>query len=103
MPELPDAPDGWHWGIGESSESYYTRWLYTNGVLYRNEDDRGSHFGAEIKVYWDEGGEHHVMLVPLVKVRPDGDNEYGYEEKVGSFETEEEALEAAVEKAADLR
>lgn len=98
-----EAPDGWHWGIGESSDGYYDHWLYTNAGVYQAEDSRGRKLGYEIHLYWDKPGDHHVALIPIEHYQPGGDHSYGYEESIGSFDTAEAAAKAAVEKAAELR
>lgn len=98
MPKRPDAPDGWHWAIGERSPGYYTHWLYTDAVLYRDGE-----FGWEAEVYWDKGGEHNAVFRQYTKWDPEGDNETDYPSHSARFDTEEEALEYVVEKAAELR
>lgn len=103
MNTIPEPPKHWHWGLGEASDHYYDRWLYTNAVLYREEDSRGRHHGYEIHIYWDEGGPHYVDLIPIIELRNDGDVEYGYPDTIGEFDTEAEAIEAAIEQAKELR
>lgn len=98
MQDQFDAPDGWHFGAGSRSESYYSHWLYTDKMLYEDGE-----FGGEIHVYWDKGGDHHVEWVQYTKIRQDGDPEYDYSEKIGSYVSEEEAMAAAIEAAADIR
>jgi len=97
MTEL-EAPNGWHWGIGNKSDSYYTYWLYTDSILYQD-----GKFGWECQIYWDEGHKHSVSFNQYTKLKQDGDPEYGYPEHTAQFETEKEAVEYAVRKATELR
>ena len=98
--QSPDltTPDGWHWGIGNRSQSYYTHWLYTDKVLYEDGE-----FGWECQIWWDEGNDHFVQFVPITRLKPNGDLEYGYPEHSKSFETELQAKKYALRKAAELR
>lgn len=96
--EKRDAPNGWHWGTGNRSSTHYTYWMYTDKALYPDGE-----FGYECQMWWDKGGKHHVHFIQYTKIRQDGDYEYDYPTHQRSFETEKEAIEYAVEKAAELR
>jgi hypothetical protein len=93
-----DPPDGWHWGIGESSSSYYTVWLYTNKPLY---DD--GEFGWECEIYWDNGGQHQVLFQQITRMKPNGDYEYSYPHHVKAFDNHIDAVTYAISKATELR
>lgn len=100
-PERPEAPDGWHWGIGSRSAGFYTHWLYTDAVLYNDGE-----FGWECEVYWDLGGDgtHKVAFYQYESMNPNGDHRVcDYPTHAKRFGTEEEALQYAVQKAAELR
>jgi len=87
-----DTPDGWHWGGGGRSSTYYTHWLYSN-LRY--------HYRAQ--VWWDDGGDHHVHFYEETGQRDDGDVRVSeYPCRRGSFDSEEAALEWAIETAEDL-
>ncbi len=94
------APDKWHWGLSNSSDSHYTHWLYTNKALYQDGE-----FGWEGHIWWDKlgDGKHHVEFIQITKIRQNGDYEYDYPSHQRSFDTEAEALEYAIEKAQELR
>lgn len=97
-PRKPDAPEGWHWAISSRGRGFYTHWLYSNAVLYRDGE-----FGWEAEVYHDEGQKHTVNFYQYTKWDPDGDNSVDYPSHSKQFDSEEEALEYAVEKAEELR
>ena len=87
-----ETPNGWHWGVGTRSSTQYTYWLYTN-----------LRFHYEGMMYWDEGHDHRVEFFEETGLRDDGDVEVSeYPCKSASFDTEEEALEWAIETAEDL-
>lgn len=96
--EQYEAPNGWHWGLSNSSDTYYTHWLYTDKALYQDGE-----FGYECQIWWDEGGQHRVEFIQISKIKQNGDYEYGYPTHTGSFDTEQAALEYAIEKANELR
>jgi len=102
---IPEAPNGWHWGITERSTDYFDAWLYTDAVLYRKEDSRGSKFGAEIHIWWDKSGSdgYHVELLPITRMQENGEVDYAYAEHVGEYDTEDKARQAAVTRAQELR
>ena len=92
------SPDGWHWGIGNESKSHYTKWLYTDKMLYQD-----GVFGWECQIWWDEGGQHHVQFIQYTRIKPDGDPEYDYPTRSRSFDTKREAIKYAQEAASELR
>jgi len=92
------APENWHFGIGDRSSHHYTYSLYTNQALY----DDGP-FGWECEIYWDQGHTHVVTFLPITRLESNGDVGYGYPTHTREFETEMDALQYAVEKAAELR
>jgi hypothetical protein len=99
MTEAQDAPDGWHWGIGNNSSSHYTYWLYTNAMLYRDGE-----FGYEAQIYWDKGQQHTVVFYEIEKMKQDGDPVVSpYPCYCEGFDTEDDAISAAIEKATELR
>ena len=96
MNELPELPNGWEYGIGNRSESYYTtnfQTEYEMGGALAGEHGMGGYSG---RVFWDEGGEHHVIIEPITGFNGD-DPVYGYPVVSRSFETEEEAHNAVPE------
>jgi|APHM01.1.fsa_nt_gi hypothetical protein len=97
LPDL-DAPEGWHYGIGERSESYYTTWLYTDKVLYPD----GEH-GWEAQVCWDKPGQHHVQFIPIEHIKQNGDYRYGYPEYTDSFDSARTAHRYLVSTASSIR
>lgn len=97
MPQQ-DPPDGWHWGIGNRSSSYYTHWLYSDRILYPN-----GNFGYEAEIYWDEGHDHTVCFYEIERLKPDGDPVVADVPCYSSrHETEREALADAVATAREL-
>lgn len=98
-----ETPDGWHWGIGEASDHYYDHWLYTDKVLYQDEDAHGSKFGCEIHLFWDKGGEHCIEVIPITRLLPNGDLEYDYPCYSRQFDTRIAAERTALRKARKLR
>ena len=96
--DQPDAPNGWHWGMGSVADDYATYWLYTNAVLYQDGE-----FGWECHVYWDNGHSWTVQFIPYSKWVPSGDNEYGDPCYTKQFDNPDDAFEYAVEKAQSLR
>lgn len=79
----PDLPGEWDWWSGNRASSYYTRWFGTKSLRY------------EGQVYWDEGGDHHVAIYPVNGLRDDGDPDVSeYADKRGTFDTEQEAVNA---------
>ena len=97
MPEL-EAPNGWHWGIGNKSDSYYTYWLYTDSILYQD-----GKFGWECQIWHDSPGKHHVQFIQYTRIKPDGDPEYDYPTRSRSFDKKREAIKYAQEAASELR
>lgn len=85
-------PKGWHWGIGEIAGKAKTYWFYTN-----------LRFHYQGQLYTDPGQPWTVHFYEEKGLRDDGSlrvSEYPCER--GQFETEEEALEFAREKATEL-
>jgi hypothetical protein len=98
--EQYQAPNGWHFGMSDSSDAYYTHRMFTDKALYQD-----GKFGWECEVFWDRDGDdqHKVAFYQITKIRQNGDYQYGYPTHTGSFDTEAEALEYAIEKAQELR
>lgn len=94
----PELPDAWQWGLGEGGSGHYTRPFHTKAWLYSDGE-----FGWDGEIYWDEGQGHTVTFRQIRKKLPNEDPVYGYEQHTQTFDTEEEALEYACEKAAELR
>lgn len=59
------APGMWEWGIGEKGDTYYDYWAYHNDDEY------------EVHVWWDEGGLHHVEIIPIHGYDENDDPLYG--------------------------
>lgn len=98
--DLDERPRGWHWGGGSAGgrdedgnpQGYYTYWLYSNLRF---------HYQGEI--YWDAGGDHHVCFYEETGRRSDGDVKVDDIPCASmSFDTEQEAIEWAIEKAEEL-
>jgi len=94
----PDAPDGWHWGLGARRTNGYDTWLYTDKVLYEDGE-----FGWEAHAYQDNGKQHHVEFIQYTKLKPNGDKSYSHPKHQRSFDTEEEAIAYLVSTAKELR
>jgi hypothetical protein len=99
-----EAPNGWHWGIGEGGSSYYSHWLYTDSTFDISEDraDGAVEWGYEIEVYWDKGNKHRVLAS---KMYYDVDGDIVYDEAVRpplTFDSEDDAAVGAVELANNL-
>lgn len=93
MTATPELPDGWGWWSGNRGPTHYTRWFGTEfrmGGHLAGHDGLG---GYEGEVYWDEGGDHHVAIYPIVAVSDD-DPVLGYAVYRGTFDTERDALDA---------
>jgi hypothetical protein len=73
-----ELPGDWEAGIGERSDTHYTRFYY--------------HPDYELSVYWDDGHDHSVVL------RPDnGRDHHGYPIVSHQFDTERDAIAKAHE------
>ena len=92
------SPEGWHWGIGNTGSGHYTKWLYTDKMLYQD-----GAFGWECQIWHDEPGQHHVQFIQYTRIKPDGDPEYDYPTRSRSFDTKREAIKYAQEAASELR
>jgi hypothetical protein len=98
------APTGWHWGIGERGEAYYSHWLYSDET-FPFEDDRydgAVNWGYEIEVFWDKGNKHTVIAS---KMFYDADGDIVTDERVRrplTYDSEDEAAAGAVELASNL-
>lgn len=79
-----ETPEGWNWGIGEKSDSYYDYWAY---------DENGDY---EIHMLWDKGNNHMVEIIPVEGTDENGDRIYGYPKETCEFETEEKAEKYAI-------
>ena len=96
MNELPELTNGWEWQSGENGESYYTTNFgteYEMGGALAGEHGMGGYSG---RVYWDEGGEHHVIIEPITGFNGD-DPVFGYSVLSAEFKSEEEAHNAVPE------
>lgn len=83
---FPDLPDGWEWWSGSGGDGYYTRWFGTEEREYEGE------------VYWDDPGQHHVQIYPIIGELPGGDPDVSeYPDKSDSFDTAQDALDAVPE------
>ena len=96
------APDGWHWGLGNAGSGHYTKWLYTDKMLYQD-----GAFGWECQIWHDAkpkgDGKHRVQFIQYTRIKPDGDPEYDYPTRTRSFDTKREAIKYAQEAASELR
>ena len=110
------SPEGWHWGIGNTGSGHYTKWLYTDKMLYQD-----GQFGWECQIWHDSPGKHHVQFIQYTRIKPDGDlasstddasrtsvkqtsdPEYDYPTRTRSFDTKREAIKYAQEAASELR
>lgn len=90
----PEMPNGWAWWSGNVSAGHYTRWF---GTEYRRGGDLvgvdGSIGGFEGQVYWDEGNDHTVEIIPITGVEND-DPVTGYATITRQYGTMQEAVEA---------
>lgn len=97
--QTDDSPEGWHWGIGNRSKTYYTHWLYTDKILYEDGE-----FGYEAQIFWDKGQDHTVAFYQIERLKCDGDPVVSeYPTETSRHVTEEEARKAAIETAKQLR
>ena len=98
-----DTPEGWHWGIGNRSSSYYTHWLYSDETfdVGRRAPDRAVEWGYEIQQYWDEGNDHTVIASKSY-YDADGDVIQTSHEETAKAESEEDATEEALRIARSL-
>lgn len=94
-----ELPEDWEWGTGEGSSGHYTYRFYTKAFLYEDGE-----YGWDGEIYWDKSeGDHTVVFRQIQKVYQNGDKEYGPPEHSDTFNTKEDAVEYAIEKAAELR
>jgi len=94
MTDTPELPNGWEWRGGERGESYYT---INFGTEYRMGGDlAGVHGngGYDGEVYHDAGSKHKVAIYPIKYYNGNDDPVFGYAVKTGTFDSEQEAIEA---------
>lgn len=92
--DYPELPDGWEWWSGDRSSSYYTRWFGTEFRMGGALAGKHGLGGYEGEVYWDEGGDHHVAIYPITGVGDDDPIVDEYPAVRGSYDSEQEALDA---------
>jgi hypothetical protein len=103
MTDTPKLPNGWEWHGGERGESYYT----TNfGTEYRMGGDlAGVHGngGYDGEVYHHTGSNHKVAIYPIKHYNENDDPVFGYAVKTGTFDSEQEAIDAVPELIEELK
>lgn len=102
-PNYPELPTGWVWWHGSRSPGYYTRWFGTEFRMGGHLAGKHGLGGYEGEVYWDTGGDHHVAIYPILGTRDDGDPDVSeYPVYSGSFDTEQEAVDAVLDAIREL-